>query len=108
MKKFLTVLMLAAMILSVGCGNKVEEVKQEAASDVKDAATKVEQKAAEVTGTAPTTSTARIIAEAMIILRLRACFWVIGFLLRLITSCSCLRITFARRSLRFFSLYSSM
>ena len=56
MKKFLTVLMLAAMILSVGCGNKVEEVKQEAASDVKDAATKVEQKAAEVTGTAPTTS----------------------------------------------------
>ena len=60
MKKFLTVLMLAAMALSAGCGNKVEEVKQEAASevkeaanDVKDAAAKVEQKAAEVSSTAP-------------------------------------------------------
>ena len=60
MKKILTVLMLAAMALSVGCGNKVEEVKQEAASevqevaaDVKDAAAKVEQTAAQVTGNAP-------------------------------------------------------
>ncbi|MBQ3336356.1 MAG: hypothetical protein IJG80_03025 [Selenomonadaceae bacterium] len=64
MKKVLTVLMLAAMVLSVGCGNKVEEAKQEAASevqeaaaDVKDAAAKVEQKAAEVTGNAPATAT---------------------------------------------------
>ena len=60
MKKFFAVLISAAMILSVGCGNKVEEVKQEAASevqeaasDVKDAACKVEQKAAEIAGTAP-------------------------------------------------------
>lgn len=59
MKKILTVLMLAAMALSVGCGNKVEEAKQEAASevqeaaaDVKDAAAKVEQTAAQVTGNA--------------------------------------------------------
>ncbi|MBR3497684.1 MAG: hypothetical protein IKO05_01675 [Selenomonadaceae bacterium] len=63
MKKVLTVLMLAAMVLSVGCGNKVEEAKQEAASevqeaaaDVKDAAAKVEQKAAQVTGNAPATT----------------------------------------------------
>ena len=63
MKKFLAVLITVAMALSVGCGNKVEEVKQEAvsevqeaASDVKDAATKVEQKAAEVAGTAPTSN----------------------------------------------------
>lgn len=63
MKKFLAVSVLAAMALSVGCGNKVEEVKQEAvsevqeaASDVKDAAAKVEQKAAEVAGTAPAAS----------------------------------------------------
>ena len=60
MKKFLAVSVLAVMALSVGCGNKVEEVKQEAvsevqeaASDVKDAAAKVEQKAAEVAGTTP-------------------------------------------------------
>ena len=63
MKKFLAAMMLASMILSVGCGNKVEETKQEAASevkeaanDVKDAAAKVEQKAAEVAGT-PTNAT---------------------------------------------------
>ena len=61
MKKFFAAIMLAAMILSVGCGNKVEDVKQEAATEVKDAAAevkdaaaKVEQKAAEVAGTAPT------------------------------------------------------
>ncbi|MBE8950434.1 MAG: hypothetical protein SR3Q1_07535 [Quinella sp. 3Q1] len=61
MKKFLAAAMLAAMILSAGCGDKVEDVKQEAAqevkeaaADVKDAAAKVEQKAAEVAGT-PTT-----------------------------------------------------
>ena len=57
MKKFLAAMMLALMILSVGCGNKVEEVKQEAANDVKDAAAKVEQKAAKVAGTSPTTAT---------------------------------------------------
>lgn len=63
MKKFLAAAMLAAMILSAGCGDKVEDVKQEAAqevkeaaADVKDAASKVEQKAAEVAGT-PTTAT---------------------------------------------------
>ena len=62
MKKFLTALMLAAVMIS-GCGNKVEEVKQEAvtevqeaAADVKDAAVMVEQTAAQVTGTAPTTT----------------------------------------------------
>ena len=54
MKKFLAALLAASMILSAGCGNKVEEAKQEAAADVKDAAAKVEQKAAEVAGTAPT------------------------------------------------------
>ena len=55
--------MVAAMVLSAGCGNKVEEAKQEAAhevqeaaADVKDAAAKVEQKAAEVTGNAPATA----------------------------------------------------
>ena len=60
MKKVFAILMAAAMLLSVGCGNKVEEVKQEAASevkevadDVKDAAAKVEQKAAEVAGETP-------------------------------------------------------
>ena len=53
MKKFLAAIMLASMILSVGCGNKVEEAKQEAVADVKDAAAKVEQKAAEVAGTSP-------------------------------------------------------
>lgn len=56
MKKFLAAMMLASMILSVGCGNKVEEAKQEAATEVKDAAAKVEQKAAEVAGT-PTNAT---------------------------------------------------
>ncbi|MBR6712773.1 MAG: hypothetical protein IKI76_07255 [Selenomonadaceae bacterium] len=63
MKKFLAVSVLAVMALSVGCGNKVEEVKQEAvsevqeaASDVKDAAAKVEQKAAQVADTAPTSN----------------------------------------------------
>lgn len=63
MKKVLTVLMVATMVLSVGCGNKVEEAKQEAkhevqeaAADVKDAAAKVEQKATEVTGNAPATA----------------------------------------------------
>ena len=65
MKKFLLILFLAtcSLFLITGCGNKVEEVKQEAASevkeaanDVKDAAAKVEQTAAEVAGT-PTNAT---------------------------------------------------
>ena len=52
--------MLATTILSAGCGDKVEDVKKEAAAEVqetanevKDAAAKVEQKAAQVAGTAP-------------------------------------------------------
>ncbi|MBQ6132390.1 MAG: hypothetical protein IJL12_08650 [Selenomonadaceae bacterium] len=63
MKKILAAIMLATMILSAGCGDKVEDVKQEAASevkdaanDVKDAAAKVEQTAAQVAGT-PTNAT---------------------------------------------------
>ena len=55
MKKFFATLLAAAMILSAGCGDKVEDVKheaakevQEAAADAKDVAAKVEQKAAEV------------------------------------------------------------
>ena len=60
MKKILAALMLAMMILSVGCGEKVEEVKQNAAcevrdktADVKDAASKIEQEAAQVAGETP-------------------------------------------------------
>ena len=34
MKKFLVMLMLATMILSTGCGDKVEDVKHEAASEI--------------------------------------------------------------------------
>ncbi len=50
MKKILAAAMLAAMILTAGCGDKVEEAKKEAASEVQEAASKVEQKAAEVAG----------------------------------------------------------
>ena len=56
MKKFLAAIMLATMILSAGCGDKAEDVKQEAASEVKDAAAKVEQTAAQIAGT-PTNAT---------------------------------------------------
>ena len=65
MKKYFALLMIAATILSAGCGNKVAEVKQEAAeevheavTDVKKTADKVDRKVAEVAGTTPTTGTA--------------------------------------------------
>ena len=58
MKKILAAAMLAAMILTAGCGDKVEEAKKEAASEVQEAASKVEQKAAEVAGNTPATAKA--------------------------------------------------
>ena len=64
MKKYFALLMIAATILSAGCGNKVAEVKQEAAeevheavTDVKKTADKVDRKVTEVTGTTPTPAT---------------------------------------------------
>ena len=56
MKKVFAILMTAAMLLSVGCGEKVEDVKQEAKSEVQDTAAKVEQKAAEVVVETPTSN----------------------------------------------------
>ena len=58
--------------------------------------------------TAPTTSTVMTMPAEIRMFLMRICRVVIGFLLRRITSLSCLRITLARFSRRFFSLYSSI